>query len=242
VLGGKYPARGVECDPFPVAQPGGEALGGREALPGPIGVVAPDAGARLKLRARLNAGRVWHSVFDLAGIGRRAQVDVERALRIDPERVHRVIAGKRQSGDDHLGQGARCDCPRLQGVTNDAIVRLRIKCAFIKCDPGAAGIAAFPARTETDNHVGASIAGGVLQSEKEAAGGRRVVAVIGPAPGVDVDHPIRRHHHLPRVADIVGEHRCAKAWRQRDPTVVACAGLCRCRTPLLRSRCRRAQQ
>src|SRR2546429_897236 len=75
VLGGKYPARGVECDPFPVAQPGGEALGGREALPGPIGVVAPDAGARLKLPARLNAGRVWHSVFDLAGIGCRAQVD-----------------------------------------------------------------------------------------------------------------------------------------------------------------------
>src|SRR5262245_24736122 len=76
VMDRKYPARGVECDPFPVAQPGGEARGGRKALSGPIGVVAPNAGARLKLRARLNARRVWHSVFDLAGIGRRAQVDV----------------------------------------------------------------------------------------------------------------------------------------------------------------------
>jgi hypothetical protein len=107
MLGHEHPARGVECDPFPVAQPGGEALGGRKALPGPIGVVAPDAGARLEFGARLNARRVRHSVFDLAGIGRRAQVDVERALRIDPERVHRMIAGERQSGDDHLGRCAR---------------------------------------------------------------------------------------------------------------------------------------
>ena len=66
VLGRKDPARGVECDPFPVAQAGGEALAGREALPGQIGVVAPNAAPRLELRARLNARRVGHSVFDLA--------------------------------------------------------------------------------------------------------------------------------------------------------------------------------
>src|SRR5262249_38809146 len=34
VLGRKCPARGVECDPFPVAQPGREARGGRKALSG----------------------------------------------------------------------------------------------------------------------------------------------------------------------------------------------------------------
>src|SRR5262249_59690501 len=66
VLGRKYPARGVECDPYPVAQSGGEARGGRKALSGPIGVVAPNAGARLKLRERLNARRVWHSVRRIA--------------------------------------------------------------------------------------------------------------------------------------------------------------------------------
>src|SRR5262245_7876892 len=71
VLGGKYPARGIECDPFRVAQPGGEALGGRKALTGPIGVVAPAACARLQFRAWLDARRVVHSVCDLAGIGRR---------------------------------------------------------------------------------------------------------------------------------------------------------------------------
>ena len=70
----------------------------------------------------------------------------------------------------------------------------------------------------------AAVAGGVLQREQEPAGGRRVVAVIRTAPGVDVDHPIGRHHHLPRVTDIVGEHRCAKAGRQRDPAIVARAG------------------
>src|SRR5260221_7114973 len=107
VLGGKYPARGVECDPFPVAQPGGEALGGREALPAPIGGIAPDAGARLKLPARLNPGRVWHSVFDLAVIGRLALVDVEITLRIDAEHVHRLIAGQMQSGVEYICRRAR---------------------------------------------------------------------------------------------------------------------------------------
>src|SRR5260370_23566653 len=47
VLGGKYPARGVECYPFPVSQPGGEALDRRQALPAPIAVLTPDHGARL---------------------------------------------------------------------------------------------------------------------------------------------------------------------------------------------------
>ena len=32
VLGREYPAGGIECDAFAVAQPGGEALGGRELL------------------------------------------------------------------------------------------------------------------------------------------------------------------------------------------------------------------
>src|SRR5262245_31983998 len=60
-----------------------------------------------------------------------------------------------------------------------SIVRLCIECAFIKRDPGAAGIAAFGAGTEADDHVGASVAGGVLQREQESAGGRRILAVIG---------------------------------------------------------------
>ena len=89
-----------------------------------------------------------------------------------------MIAGQRQSGDDHLGQPARPNRARRQGITNDAIVRLRIKRAVIECDPGAAGIAAFSAGTEADDRVSAPIPSGVLQGEEESAGRRRVVAVI----------------------------------------------------------------
>jgi hypothetical protein len=82
-----------------------------------------------------------------------------------------------------------------------------------------------------------------LQGEKEPAGWRRVVAVIGAAPGVDVDHPIGRHHHLPGVTDVVGEHRCAKARGQRNPAVVAWTALSRGGAArILRSRWRGAQQ
>src|SRR5262249_1083792 len=119
------------------------------------------------------------------------------------------------------------------------------KRAFIKCDPGSAGIAAVRAGTEADDHVSAAIPGGVLQGEKEPAGWRRVVAVIGAAPGVDVDHPIGRDHHLPGVTDVVREHRCAKARRQRDPAIVAWTALCGRRgraARVLRSRWRGREQ
>ena len=76
VLGRKDPARGVEGDAFPIAEPGGEALGGGEALPGPVGVVAPDAGPRLQLSAQLDAWGAGHAVLDLAGVGGRPEVDV----------------------------------------------------------------------------------------------------------------------------------------------------------------------
>src|SRR6266513_2859052 len=66
---------------------------------------------------------------------------------------------------------------------------------------GAAGSAAFRAGARAEDRVCASIAGSVLQREEESAGRRRIVAVIGAAPGVDVDHPIGRHHHLPSVAN-----------------------------------------
>jgi len=71
---------------------------------------------------------------------------------------------------------------------------------------------------------------------------RKFIAALA-APGVDVDHAIGRYGHLPRVTDIVGEHRRAKARRQRDPAVVARAGRTRGRAQrILRGRWRGDQQ
>ena len=116
VLGRKDPACGVDRDTFPIAKPRHEALGGREPLPRPVGVVAPDAAAGLELRAWLDAGRVEHPVLDLAGVGGRAKVDVQRTLRIDLEWMHGMVAGERQPGHDDLRRRPRRDRPRGQGV------------------------------------------------------------------------------------------------------------------------------
>ena len=48
------PATGVECEALAIADPSSKALGRREALPGPVRIVAPGAGARLELRAGIN--------------------------------------------------------------------------------------------------------------------------------------------------------------------------------------------
>src|SRR5438552_9033526 len=136
MLGRKHPAHGIERDPLPVAQPGDEALGRREPLPRSIGVVAPDAGPRLELGAWLNAWRTLNSICDLAGICRGAEVDIQPAFGIDSQWVHRMIAGNRQAGYDHLGGPARRNRACRQGVANDAIICLCVERAIIECDSG----------------------------------------------------------------------------------------------------------
>src|SRR5207302_7514593 len=102
-------ARGIERNAFAVAKTRREALGRGELLICSIGVVTPDSRARFQLGTWLNAWRVCHAIRDLTRVGGRAQVDVERALRIDCERMSRMIAGERQSGNDDFGRRSRRD-------------------------------------------------------------------------------------------------------------------------------------
>src|SRR6478672_12817927 len=104
-----------------------------------------------------------------------------------------------------------CNSLRRQGITNDAIVRFRVKRAIIERDSSATGVSAFSAGTKTDDHISAAVAGRSFQGNQESAGGRFVVAVIAATPGVDIEHAVAGHDHLPSVADVVGEHRCTKA-------------------------------
>ena len=103
MLGGEQAPCPVEGKPLAIAQAGGETLAGREFLAKHIGVVAPDAGAGFEFDARVMAGLIGHAVFRLTGIGRRAEVDIKRALFVDGERMHRMVAGERQTGDDDFG-------------------------------------------------------------------------------------------------------------------------------------------
>ena len=94
VLSRKDPTGGVERNALSVAQACRKALGERELLPCPVGVVAPGAGSRHELGAWLDAGGVLHAVLDLAGVGGRAQIDVQGTLRLSEG--HGVVPGQRQ--------------------------------------------------------------------------------------------------------------------------------------------------
>jgi len=77
----------------------------------------------------------------------------------------------------------------------------------------APGTARLHALAEPPDDVGPAVALGVLECHEESAGGRRVVAVIPAAPGVDVDHAVRRDGEMAGMADVVREHRRAEPGR-----------------------------
>ena len=142
--------------------------------------------------------------------------------------MHGVVAGQRQPRDDGLRRALRHDAVFRQRVADDAVVRFGIKPVFVDADAGAPMIALLDGVAETRHDVSLAIAVDVLQGDQKASRRRRVVAVIGAAPGVDVDHAVRSHHHVARVADMVGEYGGAKSLGQSDPAIVAGASLCRC--------------
>jgi hypothetical protein len=112
VLGDIHSASGVECKAFAIAYTSGEAFGGGEALPDPVGIVTPDACSRLEFRARIDSRGGERTVLDLAGIGCRAEIDIQITLLIDCKRMHGVIAGERQPGHDNLGRPRRSNLAR----------------------------------------------------------------------------------------------------------------------------------
>ena len=74
-----------------------------------IRVIAPDAATGLEFRARVGAGRPEGPIFQLAGIRRGGDIDVHRALGLDDEWMHGMVAAQRQSGDDGVGKATRHD-------------------------------------------------------------------------------------------------------------------------------------
>jgi hypothetical protein len=77
VLSHKDPTRHIEGESFAVTNPGGKAFRWREPLIDAVGVVFPDAGTCLELRAWTYARRVECPILDLAGIRSGTEIDVE---------------------------------------------------------------------------------------------------------------------------------------------------------------------
>ncbi len=131
-----------------------------------------------------------------------------------------MVAGERQAGNDRLRRPLRHRGARRQGVADDAVILLGVDRALEELDPGAAGRTLRDAVAETLDVVGMAGAVRIAQRDEEPAAGRRIVAVIAPAPGIDVDGPVRCHDEVAGMADIVGEDGGAEAGRERDAAII----------------------
>jgi hypothetical protein len=177
-----------------------------------VGVVEPDAGASLELRAGLMAGRIRHTVLELAGIGCRAEIDEQMALAVDGERMHRMIAGERQSRDNDLRIFLRRDAVGRQRIADDLVVLFSVEAVLVDANAGAAGRALRDAVAEALDLVGMAVTLRVLERDQKTAGWHFIVVIVRAAPGVHVQNAVGAEGHLPRVAE-VGEHRRAKTGR-----------------------------
>ncbi len=134
-----------------------------------------------------------------------------------------MVAGERQAGHDRLRLSRGRNPVFGQLVADDLVVHLGVERAVEDGDAGAARAALLYRVAEARNHFCLAVAVAVLQGDEEASGRGRVVAVIAAAPCIDVDHAVRRHDHMTRMSDIVGEHAGAEALRQHDPACIAFA-------------------
>src|SRR5215813_5410843 len=107
VLSDEKAAGRVDGKSFPVANSSGEPARRGKYLVRLVGVVTPDAAAILQFGAGICALYVGLAILGLAGIGRGPDVDVERSLLTDDERVHGMVAAERQAGNDGLRRTLR---------------------------------------------------------------------------------------------------------------------------------------
>ena len=147
------------------------------------------------------------------------------ALAIDGEGMHRMIPGERQSRDNDLRIFLRRDAVGRQRIADDLVVLFGVEAVLVDANAGAAGRALRDVVAEALDLVGVAVTLRVLERDQKTAGRDFVVVIIGAAPGVHIKDTVGAEGHLPRVAQIVGEHRCAKAGRQRDAAVVGGAAI-----------------
>src|SRR4029077_1532367 len=130
--------------------------------------------------------------------------------------MHGMVSVERQARDDDLRLAPRHDRSRRERKALDAIGLFRVERVLEQSDAGAALAALCQRRAEALNHVGLAAARGVLQRHEKAARGWDLVAVVAPAPGVDVDDTSARHDQMPGMAQVIRKHRGAEAWGKRE--------------------------
>ena len=136
-----------------------------------------------------------------------------------------MIAAEGHARNDHLRFAGGHDLPGRHPVADDLVVDLDIEITLVHADAGATRAARLHRRPKALHDVRLARAGGVLQRHHETARGRLVVAVVNPAPRVDVHDTIRSHDHVSRMSELVGKDGRAESVDELQPAVIARAGL-----------------
>jgi hypothetical protein len=90
----------------------------------------------------------------------------------------------------------------------------------MKRDPRPANAAVLDAVAKPRSHIGDAVAGRVAKGDQEAAARWWRVAIVSPAPRIDVDDPVRRDGHVACMPDAVGKDGGAKAGGKGDAAIV----------------------
>src|SRR5215469_9703853 len=225
MLGHKDVARRIDGKPLGVAYARRVTLSGRKSLIGFVGIVAPDAPASLKLGARLRARRTRLAVLQLARVAGAGDVDVHGSGSIDDEGMHGMVAAERQSGNHGYRTTLGHNFPRIQCVTNYAIVAFRVEPAFVEADASTAFSSGLGGFTKAFDNISFSGSGSIPQCDQKSTLMRRLIVVVSAGPGVDIHHSIGRDYQLTSMADLVGKHGRAETGSEFQVAVVIRADL-----------------
>ena len=179
-------------------------------------VELPDARVLLENRARVHALRAGPAIRILAGVRRRAHVDVETATAVEGNALVLVLPLVGQAADDRLGRTGRLQ--RAVGQL-EALDHLRVRQVDVAVAQRDAGRAAG---AEALDHLELAVFVGVAQRNRAAAGLRLAAPAARHQRYVQI--AVGGHGHVPGGAEIVGDDQRAESRRQRDAAVAGVAG------------------
>ena len=189
--------RGIPLERDRVAHAGGETPAVRRGLVELVAVEHPDTAVFIEDRAGIAAQRAFLAVLFLAGIRRRADVHVQRAVRIERERLVRVLAFLGKAGHHRLARAGRREFTLFQRVTVHTDVVRDVQPVLVDHDAGALHVA------ELRRLVDLAVAVLVAHRDQPIAAG-------------EVDVAIGRDREMPSGAETLLHDRDGESGRNRE--------------------------
>src|ERR1041385_6100937 len=155
--------RRVDCNADSVPNTAGKVHGVRVLLIQLPCIPFPNAGSRFEVHARLFSRRILDAILLLTGVGRRADVDVERSVAPD-RKVLVLVTACRKSLDDGVGAARRLERTRLVREAQDAAQILGVEMSVEHRD-----FRRIESTGELHSFVGLAVAVGVAKRQYATA-------------------------------------------------------------------------